>query len=147
MFTPPQDVTCHVSYVTCHVSCVACHVSHVMCHMSCVTCHVSHVTIFFFIWTKWWSLLVEGCYQRGLPRLVNIPVGATLQTPLSLINSLTDSLILCENSFKTVRSRELPHVLCHRSCVTFQKQIFIHFSRQSGEASQWRVCYQRGYPV
>ena len=41
MFTPPKHVACHVLHVT--------------CHMSRVTCH-----IFFFFWTKWWSLSVEG---------------------------------------------------------------------------------------
>ena len=32
-------------------------------------------------------------------------------------------------------------VRCHMSCLFFY---FIYFFRQSGEASRWRVCYQRG---
>ena len=50
-----------MSGVTCHLSCVR-------CHMSCVTCHVSHVTcniFFYFFFTKWWSLSVEGLLSTG----------------------------------------------------------------------------------
>ena len=46
----------------CHMSCVT---SRVMCHMSRVTCHN-----FFFYWTKWWSLSVEGLLSTGPTRLV-----------------------------------------------------------------------------
>ena len=44
--------------------CVTCHMSHVTCHVSHVTCHLSNVT-FFFVRTKWWSLLVEGLLSIG----------------------------------------------------------------------------------
>ena len=57
---PPQ-----VSGVTCHVSRVTCQVSHVIC---------KNFFLFFFI-KKMWSQLVEGCYQRGLPRLVLTVMG------------------------------------------------------------------------
>ena len=40
-----------------HVSCVTFHVSHVICNMS-------HVT-FCFVFTNWWSLLVEGLSLTG----------------------------------------------------------------------------------
>ena len=46
---------------TCHMSQVACHVSHVTCHMSQVTYHKSY----FFFFTKWWSLSVEGLLSMG----------------------------------------------------------------------------------
>ena len=77
MFTPPKQVTCHVSCVTCHVSHVTCHMSRVTCHVSHVTCHMSHVVkhmsyiyIYFFFFGQfgeayWWRV----CYQRGLLRL------------------------------------------------------------------------------
>ena len=32
------------------------------------------------------------------------------------------------------------HITCHMSCVTYHK----FFSRESGEAYRWRVCYQPG---
>ena len=59
----------------------------------------------------------------------------------------------------------VPHVTCHVSHVTCQEICFLHFNilflfyffssssffyvkkiRQSGGASRWRVCYQRGLP-
>ena len=59
-----------------YVSCVTCHMSRVTCHVSHVTCHMSRVT------KKKKKLKKNGksggasrwrvCYQRGLPRLVNV---------------------------------------------------------------------------
>ena len=48
----------------------------------------------------------------------------------------------------------MSHVTCHMSPVTCQKNIFLHFLQffylkkvgKIGEASRWRVCYQRGLP-
>ena len=40
-----------------------CHVSCVMFHISCVNCHVSQISE-----ASWWRI----CYQRSLPRLVNL---------------------------------------------------------------------------
>ena len=47
-------------------------------------------------------------------------------------------------------SHVMCHVLgvtCHMSHVTCHSQMSQFFFRQSGEASQWRVSYQRGYSV
>ena len=37
------------------------------------------------------------------------------------------------------------HVTCHMSQVTSQL-LFVYFFGQSGGASRWSVCYQRGLP-
>ena len=71
--------------------------------MSCVTCHFSRFTClkyrYFYIcfcfkqkiWSGW-ARWLRVCYQWGLPRLVNRSsvARAVLQTPLILIDSLTD---------------------------------------------------------
>ena len=42
---------------------------------------------------------------------------------------------------------QVSHVRCHMSGVTCHMSTFFFFSfRKSGEASLWRVCYQRGLP-
>ena len=47
--------------------CVTWCMSGIPCHASHVTCHLSHFTFFsFFLFFKWWSLLVEGLLSTGL---------------------------------------------------------------------------------
>ena len=40
----------------------------------------------------------------------------------------------------------MSRVTCHMSCVTCIIYFLLLFFGQSGEASRWRVCYQRGLP-
>ena len=49
-----SPTTCHTSRVTYHVSCVT-------CPMSCKTFPL----YFYFLWTKWFSLLVDGLLSTG----------------------------------------------------------------------------------
>ena len=47
--------------------------SRVTCHMSCVMCHLSRVRfLIFFISLSGEASQGRVCYQRGLPRLVNL---------------------------------------------------------------------------
>ena len=101
---------------------------------------------------------------------------AVLQTPLSLIDSFTQSGILFSKSSKyhksqTIKARELKfwenvhpwqhvtfhvshvtchmlHVTCHLSHVTcpVSHVTFFSFYGQSGYAFWWSVCYQQGPP-
>ena len=52
------------------------------------------------------------------------------------------SSVMCQVSHI---SCHMSGVTCHVSCVTFL--LYIFFCGQSGGASWWRVCYQRGLPV
>ena len=58
------------------MSCVKYHMSHVTCHLSHVTCHMPQVTCKLFLGggqngeASHWRI----CYQRGLPRLVFLPL-------------------------------------------------------------------------
>ena len=65
--------------------------SRVTCHVSPVTCHMSHVNFFFYIKKTQKKIPSEKigqsggasrwrvCYQRGLPRLVFLGIGAMMQ--------------------------------------------------------------------
>ena len=52
------------TYPTCPMSCDTCHVSPDTCHTSHFTCHL-YVYIYFFFWSKGWSLSVESLFSLG----------------------------------------------------------------------------------
>ena len=121
-----------VSHVTCQFSCVTCRVLHVMCNMS-------HVTII-FIFTKWWSSLVEALLSTG-----PIPFSLIWSVNLFLQIFKTPSLLgwagqLLEN----ITPHHLSNVNCPVSQVTCHVSHTCFFS--FGFFSLWMVCYQRGQP-
>ena len=115
------------------------------------------------------------CYSQHIPFFIvwfiNRPgvAGAVLQAPLSFIYSFINWFR--ESSFSSRSSNHFPaqtvrecspnttwhmscvichvsYVTCHMSHVTCHMSfcLFLFFFGQSGGASCWRVCYQRGLP-
>ena len=132
----------------------------------------SWITVYFDFSSSFFSFL-DPRGQSKWPHIFHRPcvAGAVLQTPLLLINSVTQSSFSSKSSkylhSKTVKARELTFwenvhlppcvmcrmsrimchvwpVTCHVSYVTIS--FSFSFFLQRGEASQLRVCYQRGLP-
>ena len=97
--------------------------------------HVSHITFFllFYSFDKLVELVREGSILTGpTPSVSKRPgvAGDVIQTPLLLIKSVSQQIILCENIFKTSSLRNSkswgadiliegsPPTTCHVSCVT-----------------------------
>ena len=158
---------CHMSGLTCQVSGVRCQVSGVTCQVSCVRCHMffkeSPLGRFFHIVAM--SVLLSVCFMS--PFHVTFfedshwPSDPMISSrPLIGQPSFTTKLSTTPPPPHPGRRRQRGGIKkclkaswrrCyypHRSkdslspiCPIF---FFFFFFGQSGEASRWRVCYQRG---
>ena len=94
------------------------HVSHVTCQVPCSTCHMSYARVRYHI---------SNYYYETVKELESWNLGRMFT--LSRVSHIT---------------YHVTHITCHMACVTCHFIFF--FSGQSGGASWWRVCYQRGLP-